>query len=292
MKLRGGNGKRGGPGECSLSIVVTCKGRLAHLKQSLPKFAAQPYTQTIVVDVACPDRTGDWVANTFPDVQVVRLDEQAHFNIARARNAGLAAAQTTWVAFLDADMLVKPGWIEYYRKQMVAGSFLQFEPVGHSRITGACIVETAQIRAIEGYDEVFEGYGEEDPDLYDRLELNGVRCQVVASAGFEGLIHHDAELRTVFHANPFHVSLAINTIYRSLKRRMARIAPNAKLTLPLRQQMRAAAERLFHQATNAPDRTAEFQMSLPEDPGIVYRHGRMEQRLAVRITLPPRQSGE
>lgn len=274
-----------------VSIVVTCKGRLEHLKQSLPHFATQPRTQTILVDVACPEGAGDWAAQTFPSVKVVHLNEAGPFNIARARNAGLSAVSTPWVAFLDADMLIKGGWFETYFPLMTSGTFLVFEPVDRAKITGACIVETTQARAVEGYDEVFEGYGEEDPDFYDRLELHGLRRSTVTSHGFSGLIRHDAALRTVFHTEPFYVSLAINAIYRSLKRRMAVIAPETPLTLPLRKSMRAAAERVFREASQSPDRTAEFQMSLPPDTGVTFRYGRMEQRLAMRITLPPRQDG-
>jgi hypothetical protein len=48
--LRGGDVPR-------LSIVTTCKGRLHHLRRSLPGFLAQPDTQVIVVDYDCPEDT-------------------------------------------------------------------------------------------------------------------------------------------------------------------------------------------------------------------------------------------
>src|SRR5260370_11681104 len=39
-----------------LSVVVPCKGRLQHLRRSLPTFVAQPDSEVIVVDYDCPDK--------------------------------------------------------------------------------------------------------------------------------------------------------------------------------------------------------------------------------------------
>ena len=44
-----------------ICIITTCMGRLAHLRQSLPSFTAQPDTSVVVVDYSCPERSGEWV---------------------------------------------------------------------------------------------------------------------------------------------------------------------------------------------------------------------------------------
>ena len=62
------------------SIVTTCKGRLEHLKQSLPRMAAQAGAEVIVVDYDCPDGAGAWVAENFPAVRVVRVADAPLFN--------------------------------------------------------------------------------------------------------------------------------------------------------------------------------------------------------------------
>ena len=66
------------------SIVTTCKGRLAHLKQSLPAMLAQDGAEVVVVDYCCPERAGDWVESAFPSVQVVRADGEEGFSNWRA----------------------------------------------------------------------------------------------------------------------------------------------------------------------------------------------------------------
>lgn len=48
-----------------LTFVTTCRGRLAHLRRSLPTFVAQPDAEVVVVDYDCPERSGEWVEQTF-----------------------------------------------------------------------------------------------------------------------------------------------------------------------------------------------------------------------------------
>jgi hypothetical protein len=58
-----------------IAFVVTCKGRLHHLRQSLPLLASQPDCECVVVDYDCPDQTHLWVAEHFPAVRVVRVSD-------------------------------------------------------------------------------------------------------------------------------------------------------------------------------------------------------------------------
>ncbi len=53
------------------SIVTTCKGRLEHLRQSLPIFSRRA-AEVVVVDYDCPQKTRDFVASDFPGGKVVR----------------------------------------------------------------------------------------------------------------------------------------------------------------------------------------------------------------------------
>ncbi len=79
----------GGP---SLSIITTCKGRLAHLKESLPAMAAQPGAEVVVVDYDCPEATTAYVREHFPAVKVVKVEGRPHFNNWEARNIGATHA--------------------------------------------------------------------------------------------------------------------------------------------------------------------------------------------------------
>ena len=71
----------------TIACVITCKGRLHHLKQTLPLIVAMGTSEVIVVDYGCPDGTGDWVEANFPGVTVVRVDDDPGFSPARSRNS-------------------------------------------------------------------------------------------------------------------------------------------------------------------------------------------------------------
>ena len=48
------------------SIITTCKGRLDHLKQTLPAMLAQADAEVIVVDFSCPQDTAGYVERNLP----------------------------------------------------------------------------------------------------------------------------------------------------------------------------------------------------------------------------------
>jgi len=91
----------------TFSIITTCKGRLDHLKESLPAMVAQGAKEVIVVDYSCPDGTGDYVAVTYPDVRLVRVEGEQHFSNWKARNAGAEVATGDMLRFAVTRMLEK-----------------------------------------------------------------------------------------------------------------------------------------------------------------------------------------
>ncbi|CAN5612867.1 N/A [soil metagenome] len=63
-----------------------------------------------MVDDASTDGTADWVCCTFPYVRLVRLERNGGF--CAAANAGIAAAQGTYLQLLNNDTEVIAGWVE------------------------------------------------------------------------------------------------------------------------------------------------------------------------------------
>ena len=206
-----------------LTVVLTCKGRLGHLQQSLPLLARQDGLAIVMVDYGCPDRSGDWVAQHYPQVQVVHGPAGTHFNIAQARNLGAAQARTAWLAFVDADTLVGASFAQDLAGQLEDGCFLQPDPCPHE-LSGLVVCQREDFLRIGGYDEVFRGWGAEDRDLYARLERLGCRRRPFAAGGLRAIAHDDAQ-RTRFHAvaDRF-VSLRINGMYFQIKHDLARLS--------------------------------------------------------------------
>ena len=84
-----------------ISVIVPVRNAMPYLPAALASIAAQGIAQTevIIVDGASSDGSRE-VAAAYPHV---RLIDQQGDGLAAARNAGLAAAHCTLIAFLDAD---------------------------------------------------------------------------------------------------------------------------------------------------------------------------------------------
>src|SRR5438270_11931917 len=97
----------------SFAIITTCKGRLEHLKLSLPAMVSQACNEVIVVDYSCPQMTGEFVTANFPGVRVVSVEGEETFSNWKGRNAGAAAATSDGLVFIDADTILADGAIDW-----------------------------------------------------------------------------------------------------------------------------------------------------------------------------------
>jgi len=181
-----------GAGECTLHVVTTCKGRLHHLKQTLPTWLEQDGVDVTVVDYSCPDRTGDWVNRHYPQVQVIRVKGRETFHLAHARNRGAEAAPQGWLCFLDTDVLVKSGWERAVRKALIPGHYHVASPLQWG-MTGSCIVHSDDYVRAGGYDETFRGWACEDIDFYTALRQTDTRPAFWPGQFAEAIPHSDQE---------------------------------------------------------------------------------------------------
>jgi GT2 family glycosyltransferase len=96
----------------ALSIVIPTFNGLEHLKRLLPTVRryAPPATQVIVADDASSDGTDQWLRETQPWVEVVKLAYNQGF--CGAVNAGVAQARGEVVELLNNDTEVCPHWVE------------------------------------------------------------------------------------------------------------------------------------------------------------------------------------
>lgn len=182
------------------ALVMVCKGRLAHLQQSLPRVAAIDGLQVIVVDDDCPQHAGDWVEHNYPGVQVVRPPSPVPFNLARARNLGAATVAAPWIVFMDADVLVAPEFSKWLEQRRDPDCFYCNDRAV-PELSGSFVCTTRSFKAAGGYDENFRGWGGEDSDLYRRLEQAGSTKAQIPAALWAPIPHDDA-MRFAFDAGP------------------------------------------------------------------------------------------
>jgi glycosyltransferase involved in cell wall biosynthesis len=86
----------------SISVVIPTRNRLPWLVACLESVISQhvPAAEVVVVDDGSTDGTSEAVRSRFPGVRVLRTNGEGP---AKARNVGIAAACSEYVAFLDSD---------------------------------------------------------------------------------------------------------------------------------------------------------------------------------------------
>ena len=227
----------------SFSIITTCKGRLDHLKQSLPTMLRQPGAEVIVVDYACPEKTAAYVEKHFPSAQVVRVEGEEGFSNWRARNRGAAVAKGDVLIFCDADTFLAEGALQVIADSVPEKSFgfftrhstAQFNRkglrLGLNQLRGFQVVPAAAFRRLGGYDELLEGWGAGgDTDLEERLALFGLKGVKLGDGIIEDVLEHDNQARVTFHRNSIKFSYAAGLFYRRAKMALLRIRRGRGLT--------------------------------------------------------------
>jgi glycosyltransferase involved in cell wall biosynthesis len=284
----------------TFGIITTCKGRLDHLKVSLPKMLAQGCNEVVVVDYSCPQGTGEFVSANFPSVNLVSVPGQAHFSNWKARNAGAARARSDVLIFVDADTILADGAVEWIAANIpprtygffdtpTSRAFNQGGPrVAANQLKGFQVVPAAAFRRLGGYDEVLVGYAAgADTDLEQRLSMVGFARRPLDSSIVQSVIQHDAASRTQHHAEPIRTSYAAGLLYRSAKRTLLRMNRRAELPIALRRNLYEAAARAAREI--GPDRNrVTMTVRLEQDPIMMPRQlgfERGRQTLSLKLDI-------
>lgn len=193
-------------------LITITKGRLHHLRQTLPAMLAQECDfdyRVVVIDYGSPDGEFDWCIGSLGDttrsVLIARvLDDTEEFSRSRSRNIGGNLAVEGFVAFVDVDALLSPHWLESAVRPLWQGKAAITTPDWSRSITpgekglGLCAVKAETFHAVRGFDEALRGWGYEDNDFW-------LRCQTFGPAAHSDgaqvqILAHELEQRVRFHA--------------------------------------------------------------------------------------------
>ena len=281
-----------------LTFITTCKNRLDHLRQTLPAMRRQSFGKVIVVDYGCEQGTSQWVAEAHDGVTCIRVDDDPRFSLARARNIGARAAQTEFICFVDADVILNEDLGAWLRQQARPGAFYLSGVRGRPELSGFVVCRKAHFEKAGGYDEVFRGWGGEDKDFYDRLRLLGLRAAAIPSTALTPIPHGD-DMRALGanDAGGFssrREAVALTQVYRNIKMDLL-----ALLQRPLEKTFREQLFQLIltHNAKAVEARQAEFRLrvDVPLAPAR-NTYARSKRTLlytvpAVMPLQPPRATG-
>lgn len=277
----------------ALSIITTCKGRLAHLKESLPTMLAQPNAEVVVVDYDCPEATAAYVRQHFPATKVVKVEGRPYFNNWEARNIGAAQASAPLLVFVDADTMLAGDFADWVVGAVTPGTYGKMPNAlelsvhkddvlrnGANRLEGLLVMPSATFHELEGYDALLQGWGAGgDTDLVDRLDFHQHKKVVLPEALVTRAIAHSDAERVRFHKLSISESHLIGLLYRTSKLSMMKLFD--------RELAREDRARLHALAVEAVRRRAPSSAGLDLTvlsnavPGSNYT---IEQRLTTRVT--------
>jgi GT2 family glycosyltransferase len=103
-----------------VSVIILSWNALPLLKRFLPSVVASTYRhlEIILADNASTDGSAEWVEGTYPEVRVIRMDENHGF--CRGNNIAIGEARGDFVVLLNNDVEVRPDWLEPLVAEMVA----------------------------------------------------------------------------------------------------------------------------------------------------------------------------
>ena len=267
------------------SQIMVCKGRLAHVRRSLPRLLGNPRLETILVDYGCPDGTAAVVENEFPTARTLRVD-RADFNLSVARNSGAAAARGDWLLFLDADVIVADDFAARLAGAATdPGCFYRFGTYDKVGIFGSFVVRNTDFAAVGGYDDEMSGYGGADADLYFRLGLQGLRGVFLdADLVVEVLAHTDADRTRFYQRKSVTENRLVNATYRQIKNMLLRETRLPELPRPLRRELYRDVERRVTEALARSETEIGFVVPLGDDPAILpFDDWRFQRRIIVDL---------
>ncbi len=131
-----------------VSVVIPTYNGLGLLRRCLPsvrhalaRAGALSRTEIIVADDASTDGTARWLGQHCPDVVVVEAPTNRGFAV--NANAGITRARGQWVALLNNDVIVDPGWFAAAAKHFdnpviaaVASRIVSLDPPGQLEEAG------------------------------------------------------------------------------------------------------------------------------------------------------------
>lgn len=98
--------------EITVSVIIPCFNSAGTIRQALDALQSQKtrYAHEVIVVDSSRDETPQIITREYPDVRLLRREQQTYPGT--ARNLGIEAARGKYVAFTDSDCVPAPDWIE------------------------------------------------------------------------------------------------------------------------------------------------------------------------------------
>lgn len=202
-----------------LSLITTCKGRLHHLKETLPanlKMAERhPNVEFVLVDYNSQDGMLEWAkAELEPYIKSGRLvyvheKSAPYHSMGRSKNIALIMATGDVAANVDADNFISDSFIgtvldafSVGMRVILTGPQIQSSTGPRDGTYGRIAFPMEMFHRVRGYDEALEGWGYEEWDFLRRGIGAGYGHVKVGYDKIGAALDHSDEERYVKNFDP------------------------------------------------------------------------------------------
>ena len=205
-----------------ISFCITCKGRLEHLKQTLPRnleySEVWPNVEFVVEAYGDPE-TAEWIRRRYPDkiadktIRLIEVNEEdaPYYLYAHSRNMAFRMATGDILTSLDADNVMTKGYVNWLGRTFCGQGGTNLEtnlvvramnektglPQHESGGGGRLAISKDLFYRVGGYDEVNhnESWSGEDRDLVRRAVAAGAAYQSSPEELLGEVIEHSDDER-------------------------------------------------------------------------------------------------
>lgn len=183
-----------------ITIIYSCMGREDNLIESLCSWAGVEHiTEIIIVDWSCKKKLIEYKELNIPKTKIVRVNNEQFFDMSKSYNVAASYVTNKIMLKLDCDHKnINPKWIDYL-KLNDAGQLDGYFIVGDYRFaqsySGLVLVN---IDDFLWYNENLSGWGYDDTDLYNRIQLHKKITRIPFFCIKDYIYHipHDDNMRT------------------------------------------------------------------------------------------------
>lgn len=186
-----------------VSFFTTCKNRLEHLKQTLPKNLAHhkddPNVEFVILDYDSQDGLGEWIKEEMMEhiksgkLVYCRANGYPKFQMSHSKNCAARLTRGAIICNMDSDNETGAKFAEWLRRAVKDGRWAGTESFTDD-FGGRQAFRRADFYALGGFDEQMIGWGSDDYDIAVRARLLGLKC-VEVPAIYKYSLSHSNELR-------------------------------------------------------------------------------------------------
>ncbi|WP_147676340.1 glycosyltransferase [Algibacter pacificus] len=190
-----------------ISFCTVCMNRLHHLKETLPKNIKDNLDyeniEFVVLNYNSTDGMDAWIKTEmkeFLDIGVLKYyhtEEPKNFHMTHSKNVAAKLGTGDILCNVDADNFTGSGFADYINTVFKNDQDI-FLAVNKNMTQKDCFGRICIIKEdfliLRGYDEQMNGYGFDDYDLWNRLELLGRKFKYIEDNSYlKALTHTDSE---------------------------------------------------------------------------------------------------